>query len=206
MVDDLKTYYSNLLDQHGRSPKATQHVSTVDQYKRFKILCQNVSPKSSVIDLGCGLGDMLVYLRDEGLKGSYLGADFVEGFIDKNNDFFSSEHDASFIHFDILSDVLPSNYDHVILSGVFNNIMEDNHYFMKTCLKKMFAAANKEISFNMMSTYVDYQADDLFYFDPLKIFDFCKKELSPLVMLKHDYALGEKNYPYEFSIFVQKEL
>ena len=70
----------------------------------------------------------------------------------------------------------------------------------------MFAAANKEISFNMMSTYVDYQADDLFYFDPLKIFDFCKKELSPLVMLKHDYALGEKNYPYEFSIFVQKEL
>ena len=204
MAKDLKVHYTELLKTHGRNIKAVQLVSTADQYKRFEIICQNISEQESVIDLGCGLGDMLKFLREKGFKGKYLGADFVEGFINANEDYFVEDNNASFTSLDIVKDVLPSSYDHVILSGVFNNIMQDNDEFMRITLQKMFKAARRSIRFNMMSTYVDYQADDLYYFDPREVFDFCKNNLSGLVTLRHDYGLGENNFAYEFSIFVKK--
>ena len=70
----------------------------------------------------------------------------------------------------------------------------------------MSAAANQTISFNMLSTYVDYQDDALYYFDPKEVFHFCKEEISPSVNVKHDYGLGGNNYPYEFTVLIRKNL
>ena len=95
-------------------------------------------------------------------------------------------------------------YDYVFLSGVFNNIMENNWEFMKLTLRKMFNACNKGIAFNAMSTYVDYFDEELFYVDPCKVFDFCKKELSSKVTLRNDYLIKENSIPFEFAIYVYK--
>jgi hypothetical protein len=40
---------------------------------------------------------------------------------------------------------------------------------------------------------------DLYYADPLFLFDYCKTKFSTLVSLIHDYPL------YEFTILVRKE-
>ena len=204
MTNNLKNYYADLFKKHGNTPAAVQHVSSADQYKRFDVLCADVSKDNSIIDVGCGLGDMLGYLRSKGFEGKYLGLDFVDEFINHNNEFYHADPNADFMVFDILKDEFPQGYDQIILSGVFNNIMNDNDHFAKTALKKMFDAASEQISFNMMSSYVDFTDDDLFYYNPLDIFDFCKKNLSKHLVLKHDYGLGQHNYPYEFSMFVKK--
>ncbi len=204
MTNNIKAHYTNLFKQHGRSPKAVQYVSSEDQFKRFDILCTHLTPTSSVIDLGCGLGDMLVYLRQNGFEGNYLGADFVDNFITKNKQHYAADQKAKFITFDMLKDKLPNGYDHIILSGVFNNVMKDNDAFMKIALKEMFDKAQLGISFNMLSTYVDFQDEELYYFDPLYIFDYCKKNLSKLITIKHDYGLGGHCFPYEFSVFIKK--
>ena len=51
----------------------------------------------------------------------------------------------------------------------------------------------------MLTTYsdADKQRDDLFYADPLRVFDICKQRFSPRVALLHDYPL------YEFTIIVR---
>jgi len=204
MAKNLHAYYVDLHRRHGRHPFAVQHLSLAEQHKRFDILCEQVDVRHSVIDLGCGLGDTLSYLRANGFEGRYLGLDFVEDFIFGNKEYFKDDPNSDFCVFDVAKDQLPQHYDHAIISGMFNNTMPDNQGFMEMTLKKAFEAIDVAISCNMMSTYVEFQVDDLCYFDPKVIFDFCKRNLSPFVTLRHDYGLGEHQFPYEFSLFVRK--
>jgi hypothetical protein len=91
-----------------------------------------------------------------------------------------------------------------MLSGVFNNVMPNAQTFLQAVLRNMFAAARRGIAFNAMSTYVDFLAKDLTYFDPGEVFRFCKEELSPLVCLRHDYTVKPNVVPYEFAMYVYK--
>jgi len=203
MIENLKQYYQELLIKHGPSPEAVQHIHKSSQYKRFEILTSIAKKNDSIVDIGCGLGDMFQYLTEQKFSGRYLGLDFVEEFIMLAKKKYSPR--ASFQQCDLLTEEVPSGYDYIILSGVFNNKMQNNHEFMLTTLEKMFSSCKKGIAFNAMSTYVDYQDDNLYYTDPLYIFDFCKKKLSRNVTLKHDYILKQGSIPYEYTIFVYRE-
>lgn len=63
---------------------------------------------------------------------------------------------------------------------------------------KLNKIADKGIAFNLLTSYVDYKDDNLFYADPGEYIDFCKKELSNKVNLYHDYDL------YEWTLLVLK--
>lgn len=207
MINNLKAYYKNLLEQHGDSPLAVQHINSASQYKRFEILSAIDNNAQSIIDLGCGLGDMYQYLQNNNFDGRYLGLDFLDDFIKLANDKFDSSNkkNVDFQVCDLNKDDIPSGYDYILLSGVFNNKMENNKEFMFNTLKKMFTSANKGIAFNVMSTYVDYQDEQLYYSDPLEVFDYCKRHLSSAVTLKHDYLVKADSIPYEYTIYVYKQ-
>ena len=65
-------------------------------------------------------------------------------------------------------------------------------------IAKMFHYSNVGIGFNMMTSYVDFKDEKLFYKNPLETFDFCAKNLSKKIVLRHDYKL------WEYFIFVYK--
>lgn len=205
MIKDLKTYYQGLFDQHGNSVEAVQHVSQNSQYKRFEILCGIDSEINSIIDIGCGLGDMYHFLKQANYRGDYLGLDFVDAFIDTANQQFRDDKQAKFEIFDINSHTIPATYDYILLSGVFNNNTSNAKEFMLSTIEKMFNACQKGVAFNAMSTYVDFFNEELFYIDPLEVFDFCKK-LGAHVVLKHDYVVKEGSVPYEFTMYLYKEV
>lgn len=195
----------NRLERFGPTHEAVQYSSKQSQFKRFEILASPIKPTDSVIDVGCGLGDMLTYLRKEkDFKGQYLGLDFVPEFIEHANSKYKNDKIADFIVFDIINDQLPRNYDVILLSGVFNNQMEDNWEFISTSIKKMFDSANRLVSFNGLSIFVDYQDEGLYYMDPLKIFKFCKTKISPFVTLRHDYLVKQNSIPFEFTLYIFK--
>ncbi len=54
-------------------------------------------------------------------------------------------------------------------------------------------------SFNLLTNYSDreYMRDDLYYAEPCRLFDHCKRRYSRQVALLHDYGL------YEFTILAQ---
>jgi hypothetical protein len=56
-------------------------------------------------------------------------------------------------------------------------------------------------AFNALTKYSDaeFMRPDLYYADPLFLFDHCKCRYSKFVALLHDYPL------YEFTILVRKE-
>ena len=200
----LKSYYQSLYKEYGDSHKSVQHVSKESQNVRFAIFLDMISSSSRVIDLGCGLGDMLLYLRKNGFTGEYLGYDFVPEFIDVASAKFSSDAKAQFEVFDIYKDEIAQGYDHVLISGVFNNKMTDNIGFLTLTLQKSIRQCEKSVVFNALSTFVEFKNEALFYVSPLELFELCKTTMTPFVSLKHDYVTKPGGYPYEFTMQLSK--
>jgi SAM-dependent methyltransferase len=200
MIKDLKAHYQTLYAQSGDSPASVQYPTHDSQVIRFSILSAKIDKSSNIIDLGCGLGDMLPYLRQYGFTGKYLGCDFVPEFIELAKRKYRQDLRADFLEFNVLKDDLPDGFDYVLISGIFNNKIINNQDFIETALKKSISKAKVGVVFNALSDYVEYQDESLFYISPLTLFDYCKRNLTPYITLKHDYLTKPGGFPYEFTM------
>ena len=202
---DLKAHYSELYRRFGPSHQAVQWSSRETQERRFDILCDLIAPGDSVLDLGCGLGDLLGYLRREkGFGGRYLGLDVVPDFVKHGSLAYAADAGASFAELDVTREPLPGGYDVVVASGIFNNRSADNWEFLTATVEKMHACARRAVAFNALSTYVDYEDADLYYCDPLRLFDHLKRHIAKKVTLRHDYLVKPNSIPFEFSLYLFK--
>lgn len=199
---NIKKHYQKLLKSHGYGPEAVQYSDIQSQMARFEILMQVDINSKSILDVGCGLGDLWAFMREKDDKSDYMGLDIVPEFVNFSNSRFNDNAKAILV--DNL-DILPKGYEYAVVSGMFNNKMENNWEFMTKTLCSMFEAAEKGIAFNAMSTYVDYYDDNLYYVDPFKVWQFCKNELGGYPVLRHDYSLKENGFPFEFAIYVYKK-
>lgn len=200
---DLIAAYQARFNTFGPSSEAVQYADRKTHFARFEILAGVDPSMKSVLDVGCGLADFCQYLRACGNKARYRGIDVVPEFVSHAQSVLADDPLASVSLGDAEED-LPRGYDYVILSGVFNNVMEDNDGFMRNTLRRMFDAAEKGIAFNAMSVFVDYRDPDLFYADPMDIFAFCKSEFGGYPVLRHDYVTRLGGFPYEFAMYVYK--
>lgn len=201
MISDLKAYYKDRYATFNHGLAAVQHGSKEGQEGRFKLLAKQIAPTDTVVDVGCGFGDMLPFLRAQGLRGQYIGLDFVDEFINAATQ-THSDPNATFRVFDVLGPNALPNCDVSIQSGIFNNAMPEgqNQVFLETTLTKMADASRKGFAFNHLSTLVEYRDPSLHYFDPGAVLAICRR-LTPFVSLRHDYVLREGGYPYEATIY-----
>jgi SAM-dependent methyltransferase len=206
MSVNIKDHYKELYLKYGDNSKSVQYTDQKSHYERFKVLCEISPQMNSVVDIGCGLAHLYEYLLSLGFNGRYCGLDFVKEFIISDKKKYKDDDRALFIELDIAHEGFPRGYDFVLLSGVFNNKTVNNKEFMLSTIAKMYDACNKGIAFNAMSTYVDYQVEDLdlYYSDPLEIFDYCKKRIAKKVILRHDYLVKEDSIPFEYAIYLYK--
>jgi hypothetical protein len=100
-----------------------------------------------------------------------------------------------------LDDLPPATY--TLASGIFNVRLDTpadewQTYLLQT-LDHMAARSQRGFAFNVLTGYADpeYMRPDLYYADPLHLFDYCKRHFSRQVALLHDYPL------YEFTILVR---
>jgi SAM-dependent methyltransferase len=201
----IKVHYQRRFAEYGAGYQAVQYSSRETQAARFSVLAQIVEKQDRIIDLGCGLGDLLAWLRRErGFAGEYLGLDLVPEFIAQARKDFASDGRASFRELDVASEALPSGYDVVVQSGMFNNVMKDNWGFLTRTVAKMYGAARQRVAFNALSTYVDYSDPGLFYANPLLVFDYCRRELGARVDLIHAYQIKPNTIPFEFTLYLYK--
>lgn len=205
-IDFLRNHYSTLLQRYGDSPAGVQWSDRKTQERRMEILAQIGSLSSAkVLDFGCGTGKLLSFLQKSiAFRGEYVGYDISDLMISKAKDKFPRHR---FECRDILADGIPEFFDYILISGVFNNLVDSNWELMTELLKLLFPYTKVGLAFNALSTYVDYRDTSLFYVNPDKIFRFCKEILSPYVSLRHDYAIKPNMIPFEFTIYVfQTEL
>jgi ubiquinone/menaquinone biosynthesis C-methylase UbiE len=147
-----------------------------------------------VLDVGCGFGGFFDYCRHIQHPMTYTGIDIVPSLVEEA----AKRHmDADFIVMDILDAPDDMEMDYVVSSQGFNNKLThtDNWELVKEVLAKCFRIAKKGVAFDMMSVYVDFREDHLYYFDPVIVFEYCKT-LTKRVALRHDYPL------FEFCVYL----
>ncbi|WP_102107862.1 class I SAM-dependent methyltransferase [Oceaniglobus roseus] len=201
MTTDLVAHYRALLAQHGPGAKAVQYADAPTQQARFAVLAGVDEKLGSVLDVGCGLAHLCFYLRDRGWGGQYHGVDIVPDFVDLARDALA---DDPLAEVSLATETLPKSFDYALLSGVLNNRIDDNWGFATGMLRRMWNAADKGIAFNAMTSHVDYEDPGLWYVDPMKMFDFCKRELGGHPVLRHDYTIRPGGFPFEFAMYVYK--
>jgi SAM-dependent methyltransferase len=200
----IASYYTSKLKEHGASPHGVDWNSLESQNLRFKQLLKIVNEHDNdftLSDIGCGYGALYEYLENDFSNAClhYYGYDLSAEMIEKAKSFYANNK-TSFAQ----TDTPTTKTDYVVSSGIFSVSMdvekrEWKEHILDT-LNKMNEISIKGFSFNCLTKYSDpeYLRTDLYYADPLELFDHCKKNFSSNIALLHDYEL------YEFSILVRK--
>jgi hypothetical protein len=73
--------------------------------------------------------------------------------------------------------------------------------YIQETLERIHGLATRGWAANFLTSYSDRELmrPELYYADPLMLFDWCKRNLSRFVALQHDYPL------YDFTILVRKD-
>lgn len=199
--NEVARYYSAKLAEHGETPLGVDWNGEEGQTLRFEQLCKVIDePSFSILDLGCGYGALFDYLRTRFNDVEYLGCDVSTDMIEAAR----KRHDGYACAQFSLSSEPPSVSDYGIASGIFNVRLNRNddqwQVYLETTLDSLNNSSTKGFAFNCLTSYSDRKKmrDYLYYADPLKLFDLCKRRYSRNVALLHDYGL------YEFTILVRK--
>ena len=142
-----------------------------NQLKRFQTLLDiGVKNGDSVLDFGCGIGHMVEYINDTGLKVNYTGIDTNEDAIRKAKSAFiladimgvhpmTSSTGIIFSHGSVQD--IKENYDWVVASGVFNYKFPKAE--MIQTVNGLLDHANKGIAFNLLEEGHIVHPDYVFY-------------------------------------------
>lgn len=205
LLDKVATYYAEKLAEHGDTPRGVDWNGEESQMVRFAQLCKIIDPKASnfsLNDLGCGYGALLDYLRDKHTACTYLGIDVSSEMINAAKQRHIRLPRARFI----TSAEPDQRADYGVASGIFNVRLERTNaeWFehLKYTLDILDDTSSLGFAFNCLTSYSDEdkKRDYLYYANPCRLFDLCKKYYSCQVALLHDYGL------YEFTILVRKTL
>lgn len=155
------------------------------QSKRFAALA-NVGDlnSSSLLDIGCGHGDLKGFV-DERFHGfRYIGIDHMPEFIAQARSLYGQRPGCYFFQTDFTTAKLPRT-DYVFASGVLSYRCSDTNFHF-AMIAKMYRAAVKALAFNMLDAAKFPKNELLIGHDPDKVLAYCKT-LSPDVRLVRDY-------------------
>lgn len=151
---------------------------------------------SSLLDIGCGHGDLKAYLDKRFHGFSYIGVDQMPEFIAEARCLYGQRPNCYFCQTDFTIQDLP-HVDYVFASGVLSyRSKEKDCYF--SMIEKMFEAADKALAFNMLDLARFPHHEFLLGHAPEKVLAFCQT-LSPEVRLIKGYLEDD------FTVLMYKE-
>jgi SAM-dependent methyltransferase len=203
---EINDFYREKLKDFGASARGMGWRDEASQQVRFAQVLKIIKDEPFTLnDLGCGNAEIVSLLESRfGNRYFYTGYDALNEMITLARRQFKHNRQVEFVEIADYKQLTPADYS--IASGIFNvrnNIRDEEWqaYILQT-LRAMSENSRKGFSFNALTSYSDpnLMRPELFYSDPLVLFDFCKIHFSRNVALLHDYDL------YDFTILVKKEV
>lgn len=201
LTDRVTRYYTDLLDTHGPTAEGMGYKNADAQELRYRIISEVTDLNGlAVHEVGCGVGHLAGLLTRWAPRARFSGSDILPASID----IARRTHPACrFAVRDVLGPSDGWRYDVVVTSGMLNLRLEydDAAWEQWVCqvLRNMYAMCTVALAFNGMSDQVDFRDPNLFYANPMDIAEFCRAELSPQVVVRHDYPL------YEYTVYVYRD-
>lgn len=197
----VREYYTAAIEQHGPTPKGVDwgdEWSHRIRHEQFLRLFQQ-DRAASVADLGCGYGDFLRVLRENGHQGDYVGCDLSPAMIDAASSVFG---DAPGIRW-CVGDTPPTICDFTVASGIFNvrrgTDVRGWASHVDATIDKLARFSKLGFGFNMLSLCSDAEKrrEDLHYADPVDVLKTCIERYGRHVAILQDYGL------WEFTVLVR---
>lgn len=198
----VENYYSARIRQHGASPAGVDWRDEHSQFLRFAQLLRIAEGREafSINDMGCGYGALLDYLNRHHPEADYLGYDLSAAMIEHAQ----ARYPAAATQF-FCGGAAGRVADFAVASGLLNVRQDvpipDWEAFIAGVLDRLHEESRYGFAFNSLTLYSDPERmrPDLYYADPCRLFDTCKRRYSRHVALLHDYGL------YEFTLLVRKD-
>lgn len=188
----LLSFYNGLLDDHGpRSSHAVSWRSSSSQNIRFQVLSEVGDMQGrSVLDVGCGLGDLYPVLKAVYEDIDYTGIDVSGAYIAAAREKYSNAH------FEVMDFAdHEGELDFVLASGALTFKVENAQEIYFEMVRKMFETARVALAFNMLNRE-EHSDDETFtaYAIP-EVEKFCRT-LTEGVVVRTDYL------PHDFTVYM----
>ena len=207
ITQEMKAHYSQRFDEFGATSRGVDWSKEEDVCVRYdKMLAvmgqelADINNQITLLDVGCGYGGLFAYAEKKGIKMQYTGIDVASNMIS-----WAKKHldNGKFIEADFTQYSFGKRkFGFIVCNGILTQKLSasllDMDEFAKKLIKKMFDLCDKGIAFNVMSTYVNFFAPNLYYKHPAELLSYCLSEISRKVKLDHSYGL------YEYTLYVYK--
>jgi SAM-dependent methyltransferase len=210
-VLDIIEYYKQLNKYQNDYDKVGWHNGVIGQNVRFKVLLDiGVKDGDTILDFGCGLGDLYGYLIKNNYKVNYLGVDICDFLIQGAKNKYPL---GNFFTINDLTDI-DFNFDWFISSGVFTYGFSFKEFVH--ILKEAYKKSNKGLSINMLEfieekkkihSSIKYYNNQINFFNPRLLSNYLKKFFGEnTVIQNYDEVLDTKIYGLytDFTIYIKK--
>lgn len=196
--EQIKTQYQVKFEKFGYDPRSLNWKRLGASHQRFRQMWAEIDFNGkSVLDVGCGFGEMARFLRKRYEGVSYTGVDLVPEFIQKAKVLYP---EYKFETRDYFQNPGKEKFDVVLASGVLNSNVESNLEYRKKAIKTMFEHTNNVLAFNMLGGHPQPETkkgSNVWYADSLEILKFCLT-LTRRVILREHYN------PKDFTILMHR--
>jgi 2-polyprenyl-3-methyl-5-hydroxy-6-metoxy-1,4-benzoquinol methylase len=203
--ESMRRHYSGKFSTHGPTSQGVDWGSdesrmTLRYDKMLAIIEPAAPPRPSILDVGCGFGGLLKYLTASKVNVDYTGIDVADNMIR-----WASENLAAgkFLCGDVLDHDFGRDYDYVVCNGILTQKLDaaasDMDGFAARLIRRMFALCRRGVAFNVMTTKVNYFANNLYYRNPAEMFSWCVSEITRHIKIDHAYPL------YEYTVYLYRD-
>lgn len=189
------SYHRDMLSEHGAdSSLALGWLDRQSQLVRFEALTAiaNLSGHS-ILDAGCGYGDLLIFLNQKFIGVSYTGIEQIPELFEEAVRRNSGYADSNFIPGNFVIMALPGA-DYVFASGSLNYQSADAGFIYKI-IERLYKACRLGLAFNLLCKIPDNGL--LIAYSPADIFEYCKS-------LCEDVELVAGYAEEDFTIFMRR--
>ena len=166
------------------------------QAKRFEVLSKvGDLNECSLLDVGCGYGDLKWYLDRQYSNYTYIGIDQMPEFIAEAKERYKDHPNTFFSQTDFTSVSFPQ-VDYVIASGALGYRC-DQPSFYTDMIRKMYDAATRAVAFNMLDA-------GRFPEHPLLVGHDCDQVVAFCNTLSHQVTVVRGYLEDDFSVFIGK--
>jgi cyclopropane fatty-acyl-phospholipid synthase-like methyltransferase len=195
LLRGVASYYAARYHAHGDSARGMDWKDEASQRLRFEVLARqlDLAGSPSLLDVGCGNGELLAFLRERGADVRYRGIDVCPEMVEACRRRFGPEAAEVASTAELARRSWTADY--VVASGTFNVKQDVSdavwERYLRRAVREMFAACRRAAVFNVMSARVDMRYDHLYYLDPSEVpalADLCPTRR---FLLDHSYPLFE---------------
>lgn len=180
--------YQRTFEKYGVHPKALQWRSEKAAELRYREIVADLDFEGkSVLDIGCGFGDIIPHISRKTKRYDFTGVDVVPEFIQVAKKKYPK---YKFIRKDYFNKPLKKKFDIIISSGTLNSNVRGALDFRKKAIKAMFDHAQEAVGFNMAGYYPqpeNKKGYKVYYADSLNILKYCLTLTSKLILRHHYY-------------------